>query len=277
MEFHRVIPTRDLARLWGFLAREDPQDYLLEDLPEWIRDGRLWVGEGEGRWAAFGRLHDLGEGEGWVSGLRVVSAQRGRGVGGQLLEAILGDARVEGLTALRAVIEVGNTPSRRLFERFGFRPVAEMTLRRGLARDGTAPPLHHAEPGEPPDGPVGWCPGRTGRVDLLPGKDGGRFGRWRPSLLGRWVVEEKLYLGPGLAAGVQIDWWRKPRTLWVNPLWGDPADLFPALDRLTRTLGHDEWQAFLPLSDELQREYDALGTLRHPSWGEHVLLYERCA
>ena len=210
-----------------------------------------------------------------MSGLRVVSGRRGRGLGGQLLDAMLRDARDEGLSAVRAVIEVANVPSRRLVARFGFRPVSEMTLRRGLARAGAASPLQRAKPGEQLDGPIGWFPLRTNRVGLLPGSAGGRFGRWRPSLLRRWTDEGKLYVGSGLAAAVQVDWWRDPRTLWVNPLRGEPSALFPALGSLAQSLGHEEWQAFLPSSDERRAEYASQGTLRHPSWGDHVLLYER--
>lgn len=277
MDLHRVVPDHDLDRLEKFLSEDDPEDYLLEGIDEWIREGRLWVGTEKGAWVAFGRLHDLGHGEGWVSGMRVLSRRRGLGLGGQLLDGILADARASGLSALRAVIEVENRPSRRLFERFGFRSVTEMTLRRGLARAETLPALHRAEPGEPLDGSVGWFPRQTDLVDLLPGSDGGRFGRWRPSLLGRWADEGKLYVGPGLAAAVQANWWRGPRTLWVHPLQGDPSALLPAFDQLTQGLAHEEWQAFLPSTDALRREYDSYGTLLHPSWGERVLLYERLA
>lgn len=275
MELHRLVPDRDLDRLREFLVTDDPEDYLQERVEEWSRNGRLWFGEEAGAWVAFGRLHDLGDGEGWVSGMRVRSERRGQGLGRELLDAIVTDARTLGLRSLRAAIEVENLPSRRLFERVGFRSVAEMTLRRGPARAGATRLLHRAAPGKSLDGPVGWFPRRMQRVDLLPGSDGGRFGRWRPSLLGRWTDEGKLYVGSGLAAAVQVDWWRTPRTLWVNPLRGDARDLFPALDELTRRLAHEEWQAFLPSTDALRNEYASLGTLRHPAWGDHILLYER--
>jgi len=275
MEWHRVDPSREADRVRAFLSEADPDDYLLEDLSEWVRDGRLWVGEENGQWCAFGRLHDLGSGEGWASGMRVLPARRGQGVGTGLLRALLSDARSIGVTAVRAVIEDGNLPSRRLFGRCGFDTVADLALRCGRAREVGGPTLRRARPDDRVDGPVEWVPAATRRVDLLPGSDGGRFGAWRSSLLARWAEEGKLYLGPGLAVAVQTDWWEEPRTLWVNPLRGEPDALFPALDRLTLTLNHEEWQAFLPSTDELRAKYAELGTFPHPAWGDRVGLYER--
>ena len=275
LTFRRIDPAREEGRLREFLSSVDPDDYLLRDLEEWVHEGRLWVGEEEGAWVAFARFHDLGDGEGWLSGARVVPARRGRGVGGQLLDALLQDGRAIGVTAFRAAIEESNMPSRRVFDRFGFQPVVTMALRRGFAASGSDLRLRRADPGEGIDGPVGWLPEYAHRVDKLPDSDGGRFGTWRPSLLVRWANEGKLYVGPGLAAAVQLDWWKTPRTLWVNPLRGELAALVPALNALTRELNHEEWQAFFPSTDPLRAECAALGLVPHPAWGDRVRLYER--
>jgi RimJ/RimL family protein N-acetyltransferase len=275
MELHRLDPRRELERLREFLSESDPRDYLLEDMDEWIRDGRLWVGmEGE-RWVAFGRIHDLGRGEGWLSGLRVGISRRRQGRGGHLLSGLLSDARSLGLTELRAVIEDGNQPSRRLFARYGFHPILEMTLRRAKAGAMEAEPLHQARTGDRLDGPIGWVPSRSGRVDLLPGSEGGRFGRWDPHILDRWIKEGKLYVGRELAAAVQVDWLREPRTLWVNPLQGDPTSLFPAVGFLAKTLGQEEWQAYLPSTELLRQRYASLGLSPHSFWRDRIHLYER--
>jgi hypothetical protein len=231
--------------------------------------------DAEGEWVAFGRLHDLGDSEGWISGLRVDPPRRGRGIGSQLLAELLADAGDIGVTTLRAVIEDSNLASRRLFARFGFRSVALLTLGRGLARAGPAGVLRRASAGEGLDGPPGWLPSLSDRVDLLPGMEGGRFGRWRPSLVARWAAEGKLFLGRGLAVAVQVDWWENPRTLWANPLLGSPGSLLAALGSLTRDLEHEEWQAFLPFSESAFAEYRNSGILPHPSWGNRVQLYER--
>jgi GNAT superfamily N-acetyltransferase len=276
-ELYRVDPNRDAERLRSFLVASDPDDYLLEDLAAWIHDGRHWVLREGDEWLAFGRLHDLGDGEGWLSGARVLPSRRGQGLGGQLLQAILADARQLGILALRGVIEDDNIASRRVFDRAGFRAVAPLALRRGRASDTPSElSLRRAAPEEGSlGGPVGWLPERTGRVDVLPGSDGGRFGRWRTSLVPRWAREGKLYVGPGLAVAVQEDWWRDPRTLWVNPLRGDLDDLVVALGALTRALGHEEWQAFFPSTDALRHEYEARGLLPHAAWGDRARLYER--
>jgi RimJ/RimL family protein N-acetyltransferase len=275
VRWHRLDPEHDLERLREFLLDSDPRDYLLEDLDEWTRGGRLWVGMEGGSWVAFGRIHDLGHGEGWVSGLRVGLSRRGEGLGSQLLNCLLSDARSSGLTELRAVIEDGNQASRRLFDRHGFHPIFEMTLRRAKAGAVGAQPLRPARAGDRRDRPIGWLPSLTGRVDLLPGSEGGRFGRWDPHILERWSKEGKLYVGLELAAAVQVDWLREPRTMWVNPLQGDPDSLLPAIAALAKTLGQEEWQAYLPSTEHLRQVYASLGLSPHAFWGDRIHLYER--
>lgn len=276
MDVHRVDPERDVDRLRSFLSEADREDYLLAGLDSWIHHGRLWYAEEDGRWIAFARLHDLGEGEGWLSGMRVAPSRRGQGVGTRFLGHLLRDARSVGISAVRVVIEDENVPSRRQVLRAGFRQVeTELTVRRGLAQHDGANSLHPVDAGEVVKRPVGWVPGRCSRVDLLPGREGGRFGTWRPALLARWAAEGKLYAGGGAAAAVLVDWRASPRTLWVNPLQGSPAELLPALSRLAAALRHVEWQAFLPATDELRSEYAASGAVPHPSWGERAHLYER--
>lgn len=271
----RIEPAQDRDRLREFLSESDPRDYLLDDLESWIRDGRLWAGEDQDRWVAFGRLHDLGHAEGWLSGLRVARAERGHGLGTELLSGLLADARSLGLRGIRATIEDGNRASRRLFERHGFEAVAEMTLRCGPVGGSEAPLLRRLRPDEPFEERVGWLPALTGRSDVLPGSDGGRFGRWDARLLGRWAHEGKLYVGAGLAVAVQVDWLDHPRTLWANPLQGDPSALIPAIGALAKRLGQEQWQAFLPTGDAPREAYARLGLQPHPSWGDRVHLYER--
>lgn len=275
MELYRLDPELDLEKLREFLSISDPQDYLLDDLADWTREGRLWAGVDGSGWVAFGRLNDLGRGEGWVGALRVALSRRGQGLGNEFMTLLLSDARSIGLTELRATIEDGNLASRRLFARLGFRSIFEMTLRCGKAESVRAEPLRLARIGEGIDGPIGWIPSRTGRVDLLPGSEGGRLGRWDPRVLDRWTREGKLYKGRQLAVAVQVDWQREPRTMWVNPLQGEPGSLIPAVGLLAKQLGQEEWQAFLPSSDELRRVYADFGLSPHPLWGDRIHLYER--
>jgi GNAT superfamily N-acetyltransferase len=275
IRFHRIDPEKDRERLRRFLSAIDPADYLLEGLTEWIREGRHWVAIEARTWVAFGRLHDLGDGEGWLSGARVVPERRGQGLGAILLERLISEADSTGISDLRVVIEDENIASSRLVHRFGFRPIQALTVRVGSPAVASDHPWHRASPVERLDGPVGWLASIVGRVDLLPGSDGGRFGAWRSSLVARWASEQKLYLGPDLAVGIQTDWWRNPRTLWVSPLRGDLSSLLPALGGLTNELGHEQWQAFLPSSEELRAQYERYGLKPHPHWGDRAHLYER--
>jgi len=275
MDLHRIDSELEVGPLREFLSESDPHDYLLEDIDRWTREGRLWAGTEGGSWVAFGRLNDLGRGEGWVGALRVALSRRGQGLGAEFLALLVSDARSIGLTELRAVIEDGNLASRRLFSRLGFRPIFEMTLRCGKAESVPAEPLLPVRAGDTVDRPIGWIAARTGRVDLLPGTEGGRFGRWDPRILDRWIQEGKLYKSREMAAAVQIDWQREPRTMWVNPLRGEPGSLIPSVAMLAKQLGQEEWQAFLPSSDDLRRAYAELGLRPHPHWGDRVHLYER--
>jgi ribosomal protein S18 acetylase RimI-like enzyme len=56
--------------------------------------------------------------------IAVVPSRRGRGIGDELLSALIERARLEGYTALSLSVERQN-PALHLYERFGFRPVEE--------------------------------------------------------------------------------------------------------------------------------------------------------
>jgi GNAT superfamily N-acetyltransferase len=56
--------------------------------------------------------------------IAVVPSRRGRGIGDELLSALIERARLEGYTALSLSVEREN-PALHLYERFGFRPVEE--------------------------------------------------------------------------------------------------------------------------------------------------------
>lgn len=58
--------------------------------------------------------------------LAVMPGQRGRGLGGGLLDAVLDQARAAGHRAVSLSVEDGNTAARRLYERAGFRPVGRV-------------------------------------------------------------------------------------------------------------------------------------------------------
>jgi GNAT superfamily N-acetyltransferase len=70
--------------------------------------------------------------------IAVVPAMRGRGIGSELLDALLARARREGFGALSLSVERDN-PSVKLYERHGFAPAREegdtVVMRAGLASD----------------------------------------------------------------------------------------------------------------------------------------------
>ncbi len=275
MEVGRVDPEHDLTPLRSFLSESDPHDYLLDGIEEWIRREGLWVGREAGERVAFCRLEDLGDGQAWVGGVRVRATLRGRGLGRRFLAAVIAAAESEGVREFRAVIEDENLASRRLFQRAAFEPLLALTLRVGDT-DLPGPSLLARAPAVARfRGPLEWVTGASGRIDLLSGAEGGRFGRWNPAVVERWAREGKLFVGPGLAAGVVTHWQDDPPVMWAVPLQGEPTSLLPALASLGRELGQSSWQAFLPSTEPLRQEYRRLGLRPHALWGDRVHLYER--
>ncbi len=276
MQLRAFDPAREAETLRRFLIEEDPEDYLLEDFDAWAWAPGIVVATDGDRLVGLGRLTELSPPEGWISGLRVVRRRRGEGIGRALLQELLDRAGDRGPPVLRAIIEDKNRVSRRLFTRLGFRAVAALTLRHGIA---SAP-----EPGAAALAPISdatrlpaveWVGARSGLVDLVPGRDVGRFGRWRPELYPRWAAEGKLYAGAELVVAVQLRWRRDPPTVWISPLVGAPERLIPALGRLAGDLGRTAWDGYLPGDEALRPLYDRLGARALPEWGDRVALYER--
>jgi ribosomal protein S18 acetylase RimI-like enzyme len=121
-------------------ARELPAYELLIEHPElaryhrdWGRPGDLGVAAQIGEevvGVAFCRVFtDEDHGHGYVDpetpeiGIAVRDDQRGRGLGGRLLEALAAAARAGGVTRLSLSVDAGN-PALRLYERIGYRELA---------------------------------------------------------------------------------------------------------------------------------------------------------
>jgi ribosomal protein S18 acetylase RimI-like enzyme len=128
----------------------DPERFFL---PERVEEGyALWLGrelersqavvlvaEVDGRVAgyAYGTL----EGRNWnallaehgaIHDILVASSVRGRGVGGELLGALLVELEAAGAPRIVLQTMVSNQPAQRLFAKAGFRPtMLEMTRNRG--------------------------------------------------------------------------------------------------------------------------------------------------
>ncbi len=127
-------------------ATWDGWDYVPEAWPHWIAapDGVFLVAtaQGDDRPIAITRLALLAADEGWLEGIRVDPAVRGRGVATNLQVAQLAWARAHGLGVLRYATGRGNEASLKLGAHHGFVRVAD---RRTWSR-----PEDEGEPGAAP-------------------------------------------------------------------------------------------------------------------------------
>ena len=105
-------------------------DYLEYVWDEWLAspEGRLLVGEIDGRPIAVGRGRIVGPGEGWLEGLRVDPSVRRTGIGGAMTTATLGAARELGAEVVRFATRSDAYPIHRIAERLGFVKVASYAV-----------------------------------------------------------------------------------------------------------------------------------------------------
>ena len=82
----------------------------------------FWSMWDEGALVGCGALKDLGDGTGEIKSMHAREHLRGRGLGRQMLEHIIAEAKVRGYAAL--LLETGSMdaflPARRLYEAYGF-------------------------------------------------------------------------------------------------------------------------------------------------------------
>jgi len=116
-------------------------DYLEHVWDDWLAasDGRLLVGEVDGRPIAVGRGRLVAPGQGWLEGLRVDPRVRRSGVGGAMTEATLGAARELGATVVRFATRADAYPVHRIAERLGFVKVASYSDVGASALEGDGP------------------------------------------------------------------------------------------------------------------------------------------
>ncbi len=74
----------------------------------------------------IGLLKVLKDPELWtLSQIQLLPQWQGKGIGGELIQALVADAKIQGCPIELSVLRVN--PARRLYERLGFRVVAEST------------------------------------------------------------------------------------------------------------------------------------------------------
>lgn len=105
-------------------VRQSPPGESFALDPEVLRAPAItfWAARADGRLLGVGALKRLGDGAGEVKSMHTAHAARGRGIGRQVLQTIIGEARRQGLT--RLLLETGNNdayaPARALYRRAGF-------------------------------------------------------------------------------------------------------------------------------------------------------------
>lgn len=106
----------------------DEGDYIADVWDEWLaaRNGALLVGVVAGQPVALSHVLLTSPDEAWIEGVRVAPGMRRQGVGRVIISRSLVRARELGATSARMFTHSTNEASQRLFERFGFRKVAEL-------------------------------------------------------------------------------------------------------------------------------------------------------
>ena len=147
MRFRRATP-RDRDAVFAFCATTWPGgDYIPLVWDAWLADpqGAFVVGvDGEDAPLAVGKLSLAapcqgwpGPAEGWLEGLRVAPAQRGRGWGRALVAHLADCAWAQGMQTLRFLTEAGNTPMHHVAAALGFAPGGEYHPHRAEAGGNT--------------------------------------------------------------------------------------------------------------------------------------------
>ena len=110
------VPASRYVENWG-----RPGDRGLIALDEGFPVGAAWYRQFTAASPGYGFL----DGETPELTIAVVPSRRGRGLGDQLLTALLDQAREDGFPAISLSVEKDN-PALHLYERLGFQPVKEM-------------------------------------------------------------------------------------------------------------------------------------------------------
>lgn len=118
------FPTRLETVWWGGPTVPDPltADWLVEQFTL----GRYWVWhDGQGVIRAVAGLKAMDGGMAWLNRFAVTPAMRGRGLGMELMDEIIGIARRRGDSRMGLGVYGSNDIARRIYDRLGFLPVRE--------------------------------------------------------------------------------------------------------------------------------------------------------
>lgn len=101
-------------------------DYIPLVWDEWFTDasGKIFVVELEGKVVGMNHIRLLEEGVGWLEGVRIHPAYRGRGLATLLGQASIKYAMQKGIRRFRLISHVTNTAAHKQVKKMGFRKVA---------------------------------------------------------------------------------------------------------------------------------------------------------
>ena len=123
----RIIADNDVARARGtYVVEETPAVVAAFDAIMASTDNELWVGELDGAVAATAQLTflpGLAHGGAWraiVESVHVRGDLRGRGLGGQLMAAMIERARERGAATISLTSDRRRVDAHRFYERLGF-------------------------------------------------------------------------------------------------------------------------------------------------------------
>ncbi len=111
----RTAASVDLLKIKSFLKRNGLPDFGVDD---WIQSFVI-AEDQSGNWIGLAGLESYGE-SGLLRSVAVDPKSRGRGYGGILVNAVLGNARARGLKKVYLLTDGANE----YFERFGFQTVS---------------------------------------------------------------------------------------------------------------------------------------------------------
>lgn len=288
---YRVLhPVQDRARVAELLGRTVPGDYLLGILDRWLAGGQVLGGFSGDQLVAVERLDDLGHGEGWLGGMRVVPERRREGWGRRLTSFAFEASRARGIGVVRLTIESSNVASRALSSSLGFRPVAHIAHAVGRAEPdpsatpATVRPLADVPPEVADGGDLAGVRAMGGlMLTTVPRPFGMRFARPRRArleaeaaggrlfLLGDDVDRGLFLLSPAEEAAVR----EGHRLQLLVPLGSDMPGIFQAASALA-TPFQSELEGFMPAEAPARTLLERMGWSTGPKafWGQDAHVYE---
>lgn len=278
-EFRSLGPT-DLPALRSLLERSVPDDYILPMAGPWLKGGHALGAWRAGTLLAVLRLDDLGDGEGWIGGIRVAPGLRRQGLGRSLMDYTHGEAKRRGLTQLRMLIEEENAPSEALARSTGYSMTGKVSHLAGTLTSTAHAPRAELLATEPTGDPrrMRWVEAFGGlfspmvveRLRLVRAT-GERLRREARSgnLWGVQGSDTRFVLSPPFSAT-----WTPSRVRSLSPLDGPLEEILDATHALTAGEGVII-DVFLPVEERALQVAEARGLVRGALWGATIGLYER--